>query len=453
VLKDLQRCIRLAKKALAVDPSNLAAFELAVSALRTLADHEGLADLYELALEHEPTEEVAVRLINDLMAICRDHLKDPIRIARAARRAMRLAPRRVDLRITLAEAYESRGLLDDALDQARAAITLAPTSTDAYRIAQRLMDAAANKDGAYAAACITRWLDPGDAEAAQYVDKLASPGLLVAERTLSDEDWGLLSTEVHSSLLIALDAIYDAARTLLLRGRGRKPMALDPSLRHAPESTATLARTVHWAGQLLRITMPAVYIMPELDEPLAIPQTEEPSLLLGRSLATGHSLPELAFLAGRHLALFRREYYLLGLYGNAQDLAEPLRYGLYLAADLPVPAESDRATAKAFQRLLTDQDLEQLREVTDLLELDLEALLEEWTEAVLRTATRAGVLACGHPHIAGDVLERYPLYGPLDLREQQETVALFSMSDQYTELRRRLGVVLSPPPDTDQSTK
>ena len=79
--------------------------------------------------------------------------------------------------------------------------------------------------------------------------------------------------------------------------------------------------------------------------------------------------------------------------------------------------------------------------------------VEDWTEAVLRTATRAGVLACGHPHIAGDVLERYPLYGPLDLREQQETVALFSMSEQYTELRRRLGVVLSQPPDTDQSTK
>lgn len=447
VLGDLQRAVRLAKKAFAADPSSSVAFDLAVSGLRSLGDQEGLADLYELALEHEPIEDVAVRLINDLMAVCREHLKDPIRIARAARRAMRLAPRRVDLRITLAEAYESRGLLDDALDQVRAAMTLAPTSPNAYRVARRLMDAAGNTDGAFAAASITRWLDPSDAEAVQYVDAHGSPGLLVAERTLSDEDWELLTAEMHSSLLIALDAIYDAARTLLLRGRGRKPVTLDPALRHPPESTATLARTVHWAGQLLRVPMPAVYIMPELEEPLSIPQTEEPSLLLGRSLATGHSLPELAFLTGRHLALFRREFYLLGLYGNARDLAEPLRYGLLMAANLPVPDDADRATAKAFQRLLTDQDLEQLREAVDLLELDLEALLEEWTAAVLRTATRAGVLACGHPHVVGEILERYPLYGPLDLKDQQETIALFSMSDQYTELRRRLGVG-APPRDS-----
>ena len=76
--------------------------------------------------------------------------------------------------------------------------------------------------------------------------------------------------------------------------------------------------------------------------------------------------------------------------------------------------------------------------------------MEDNTTAFIGTgvpmlAASLGLLACGHPHIAGPLLEKYPLLGAIDLAEQRSTVALFALSDQYTELRRRLGVTLSMP--------
>jgi hypothetical protein len=186
-----------------------------------------------------------------------------------------------------------------------------------------------------------------------------------------------------------------------------------------------------------------VYILPDLEEPLVVARTEEPSLLFGRALATGHTLPELAFLSGRHLTLFRREYYLLALFRNARKLALPLRGALMLASGRSASRDDVRNVARKLQRLLGDNDLEQLREATDLLDADIDGLLEDWMGAVQRTATRAGLLACGHPQIAGALLDRYPLRGALDPGQQREALVLFALSDQYSELRRRLGAVLT----------
>lgn len=443
-LGDLSRAARLAKKAFERDPSNPVALEFAASVLKSLNDFAGVADLYEQALAIEPLPEVGLRLMSNLISVYREQLRDPERAARTARKAIRLAPSRADLRIVLADAYEKQGLLDEALDQARAAAMIAPEIPATYRVARHILQHAGNLDGAYAAAGIASWLDPNDTESARFAGAYDSGSLLVAERTLTDEDWELLAAEVNPSLLVALDAIHDAVVTLRVKSRNRKPIELDPSMRHNPEkSTATVARSVHWAGRLLRISLPAVYILPDLEEPLVVARTEQPSLLFGRELASGHTLPELAFLSGRHLTLFRREYYLHALFRDARKLALPLRGALTLASGRTSNREEVRNMAKRLQRLLQDNDLEQLREATELLDADIDRLLEEWMAAVQRTAIRAGLLACGHPQTAGPLLERYPLRGALAPEQQTEALILFALSDQYAELRRRLGVRLS----------
>jgi tetratricopeptide (TPR) repeat protein len=443
-LGDSTRAAQLARRAFDLDPSNAVALEVVTSVLRSLNDFSGIAEVYEQALALEPVPEVALRLLGDLITVYREQLRDPERTARAARRAIRLAPDRADLRIVLADAYDRQGLLGEALDQARAAATIAPDISVTYRIARRILHRAGNIDAAYAAAGLATWLDPDDVESARFTNVFDSASLLVAERTLADEDWSLLADEVNPSLLVALDAIHDAVVTLRVTSRNRRAPELDPAMRHSPEkSTATVARSVHWAGRLLRIALPAVYILPDLDEPLVVARTEEPSLLFGRALATGHTLPELAFLSGRHLTLFRREHYLLALFRNARKLALPLRGALMLASGRSSNREDVRNVAKKLQRLLQDHHLERLRETTDLLNADLDGLLEDWMGAVQRTATRAGLLACGHPQIAGALLDRYPLRGALAPEQQREALVLFALSDQYAEVRRRLGIQLA----------
>ncbi|MBN1610747.1 MAG: hypothetical protein JW940_29220 [Polyangiaceae bacterium] len=443
-LGDSSRAAHLARKAFDLDPTNPVALEFAVSVLRSLNDFGTIAELYEQALGLEPMPEVALRLLSDLVTVYREQLRDPERTARAARKAIRLAPDRADLRIVLADAYDRQGLLGEALDQARAAAMIAPDISVTYRVARRILQRSGNIDAAYAAAGLATWLDPDDIDSARFTNVFDSTSLLVAERTLADEDWELLADEVHPSLLVALDAIHDAVVTLRVNSRNRKAPELDPAMRHSPEkSTATVARSVHWAGRLLRIGLPAVYVLPDLDEPLVVARTEEPSLLFGRALATGHTLPELAFLSGRHLTLFRREYYLLALFRNARKLALPLRAALMLASGRSSGREDVRNVARKLQRLLQDNDLEQLREATDLLDADIDGLLEDWMGAVQRTATRAGLLACGHPQIAGTLLDRYPLRGALSPEQQREALVLFALSDQYAELRRRLGIQLT----------
>jgi tetratricopeptide (TPR) repeat protein len=443
-LGDSSRAERLARKAFDLDRTNPVALEFTVSVLKSQNDFAGIAELYEQALALELVPEVALGLLSDLIAVYREQLRDPERTARTARRAIRLAPDRADLRIVLADAYDRQGLLGEALDQARAAAMIAPDIPVTYRIARRILQRSGDVDAAYAAAGLASWLDPSDIESARFTNAFDSTSLLVAERTLADEDWQLLADEVNPSLLVALDAIHDAVVTLRVNSRNRKPLELDPTMRHSPEkSTATVARSVQWAGRLLRIGLPAVYILPDLDEPLVVARTDEPSLLFGRALATGHTLTELAFLSGRHLTLFRREYYLLALFRNARKLALPLRGALMLASGRSPAREDVRNVAKKLQRLLKDSDLEQLCEATDLLDADIDALLEEWMGAVQRTATRAGLLACGHPQIAGTLLDRYPLRGALDPEQQREALVLFALSDQYSELRRRLGVQLA----------
>jgi len=151
----------------------------------------------------------------------------------------------------------------------------------------------------------------------------------------------------------------------------------------------------------------------------------------------------LAFMAGRHLTMYRAEHYVRTLFPAVPDL-EDLFLAAITLANPAVPLSVDvkqrvGPIAAAIEPLLAPVQIDALRGyLLRFVEEGGRTNLQRWGAAVDKTACLAGLLLCGDLPTAAKVLNAEEGSGGELLRD----LVAFATSDAHAKLRSQLGIAM-----------
>jgi tetratricopeptide (TPR) repeat protein len=290
-------------------------------------------------------------------------------------------------------------------------------------------------------------------EEAEYAQVLVSDSLPTPQRALENADYDSLvfPTDFDREMALALDQLDQAlisADVFILKNAVQLPKEtpiLDPET-----STVTLARSFLWTSRLLSVAIPELAILADATTPLKLVLEENrPRIIVSKSLASGFSLPELAYLAARHATLLlpgfairdhSPDHRMLGsaLYvlsaitnGSSRGLKALGEYEQKLGKRLTNQLDKNQKLAAEVGRLVGDASASLT---------DCESRAWHWLRAVDQIRLRVALLACGNPVTALKLNREFPLDGPWSAEEQLDLIAAFAGSPEHCELRSRLGI-------------
>lgn len=237
-----------------------------------------------------------------------------------------------------------------------------------------------------------------------------------------------LDVPPHPREVAGLDALFNQLGYATLLGldddipepRPKKRDKIAPAALAAPLSTA-LAEAAALVGQ----AVPPLYVRDDAKEPLGPTFVDgKPAMVVSMALAGRLAPSALAFHAGRALSLMRARalpLWLLPLEA-LRDALEGLVRERVAPELLFGDAKNSKRRGKALERALPPAArMAVTSAVSEWLVKPSRATLLEEREAVLRTAERAGLVACGSLVVASSCLEA--LYGP-DRRWRHPLIAL-----------------------------
>lgn len=453
-LGDRSMAVRLARETLDVDPTALGALEVVASVLGEAEEWLELATVYQRVLLRLADGPIAARVAAHLGDIRRTRLGDFDGALKAFERAQACDPGDPSVLRKLAEVQEERGEISSAIGFRRAEAKAAPSEPISYTAALHLFNSAGDIDAAWNAAGALVALDAADDTARALHDAHRDGGLLQVQRGLSFADWssGLLDPERDREISNLLAFIEEAAMRVRLDQltRARALPDLPDSARHDPEkSTAMLARSLLWTSKLLGSDAPLLYVIEGAQGHMAPAAAWTRTSLVSRSLASGLSLGELSFLWARHLTFHYAEHNLLTFYPTTKDLTNLLFAAKAVGSPDPRSIDFPDGDAKALARQLGNalNDAAQRELASRVRGLSTDTLAERanaWARSVELVAGRIGLLACGDVSVAADLVARFPMPGLLSPRTQKEDLLAYAISEQYGEMRSRLGAQIRP---------
>lgn len=348
----------------------------------------------------------------------------------------------------LAQELEKEGLLPHALRALQLSASAEPRRASAYRGQIRLAERLGRPGLAGAAAMALCHLGEADMDEDLLADQHRPEGPIAARRPLAPAAWEThLAPSVVPGVRGVLAAIEGAAiqaKIDELREAQRLPQ-LDPQARQDPQaSTVSAVRAFAFAGKLLGIPLPELYILPEVPGGVAAVATELPTTVLGRSLLSGRSTVELAFLMARHLAYHRPGARLALYYPSLADLSALLHAAVQIGRPGVSVSSPHAATAGRLYAAIAPRLDERARGALGaaLDELDQAGRrpdLPLWLRRLELTATRAGLLACGDLTVAARLVEHDPApIGDLSPRAKADDLLVFATSDAYEALRKEI---------------
>jgi tetratricopeptide (TPR) repeat protein len=432
------------QKAAALDLGCTEALGAARELLEERQDWSGLANLCELVASRHVDEAERATATEKLAMVFTEHVRDPELAAKTWARIATTRPNDVVVKEQLARSQAKAGAAEAAVEQCRGVVALEPRRVAPYQIALEAFQELGLHDHAFGAASALDYLGAADINDSLIAAAHRPENLLPVKNSLAQEDWrrgGLLIEPDDTVRLLELVAepAMAAERTWLKKKKALPN--LTPEARHDTQaSTTTLAKSLLWAARLLEIGEPALYLVDDVPAGLRVVPAPERIVVAGRSVASGVSLPELAFLWGRKLALLHPEHYLLVHFPRAERLTD-LVAALSVATGLDASATPGHVKhlSGAFKRRL---DAARVDEVRALLNRGAGAAerLRAWARAIELSAVRAGLVSCGHLQFAAELTQRFAFGGETTPHEQVGELLRYSISEPYAGLRRHLGV-------------
>jgi tetratricopeptide (TPR) repeat protein len=422
-----------------LEQDDLRAFEKALLGQTVRLDKAGAH-----AAEAEVWREVAL--------LRKDKLNDLRGAIEALDRCVERVPADVEARVALAELLAQAGEAESAIMSLEIAAWHAPGREHTYRFLHELLVKAGRIDQAYACAAALVLLDEADLDEQLFFDQYQPESRVSPKHSLDTAGWERLYPMGQDANVGAiLDLVAPHAIEYKLDWLQKKGMLpdLDPETRQDPEkSTVSLTRTFVWASTVLDVPLPEIYIGDEVPGGIAAVPAEMPTALVGKSVLSGRNLKELGFLVGRDITYFRPAHYILILYSSLKDLT-----ALFLASvcvvrpDRSVPEASKseiNALRKFIAKRLSDDEKERLEQAVDRFESDgVRADLVGWARSIEVAATRAGFLLCGDLGVVNQLLANDDrTVGDLTSRDRIHDLLPFSVSENYAELRRDLGIAV-----------
>lgn len=441
---DLVEALAHAQACLESFPESALALQIAAGALVSRGDFASLAGLYDDLIRRLSPAPEAAQLCAAASRLWLGQLRNPGHARELLERGLLLDPHNPSLQRELADLLDSSGDHAQALQHSLAALRANPVSPAAAQAAFQRLSKSEAKEQLFTVACLLSFLGhAGNRE----VDVLAAhrgATLPRPTRSLQEDDFrfGLDVAADDPELTRALAMLEPYVRQLELP-KSKQQRQLLESLRaeDVERSTTMLARTFGWTCRLLTLGSPALYLADADSLPALLP-VESTGFVVGKALGRGLSLAELAFLWGRALSWSRPQTRILYTLGSSMKLTILLRAAC-ANAGLGEPAGADtKQLAKALKKDVPPATWTALGPTLAPLQADLDERVERWKHAADRIANRVGLLACGDPELAARTLDRFPTTDSGTRRQQLSELLGFALSDEYQELRRRLGLHL-----------
>lgn len=324
-----------------------------------------------------------------------------------------------------------------------------PTNPDALIALGEALDAAGERDRRLFVAQALTVLNAAGIHDEKWVNDYKDTALPKPRAGLSQSAW--TDQLLHPDQEITTGNIFGIIAPAVLLGKvaalGReghlyKPGAdqkQDPAL-----STVSAVRALAWAAAVLGVGIPTVVVDPKCDGQFVHTPALPPMTLVASGALSGRAQQELAFLAGRHLTMYRAEHYVRALFPSVPDLEDLFLAALTLGNPaLPLAADvKQRAVpiASALEPLLQPTQIDALRaHLLRFVEEGGRTNLQRWGAAVDKTACRAGLLLCGDLTTAAELLKAEE--GPSG--ELLRDLIAFATSAAHAKLRQQLGISLA----------
>ena len=305
----------------------------------------------------------------------------------------------------------AEGADDAALVELEAAAAQEPTRVSVYEKAFASHRRTGRTDAALLAALALEELEAADVDHQILIDQFRSVGPVRVRSSLDEAAWAALrspgSDDVLTALFAAVENAAIAARVDELREQ-RKLVVLDPADRLSEASTASIVRSFHWAARVLSVACPNLYLRDDAPNGIAAIHALEPSTGLGPTVLSGPSAKDLAFLAGRHLTLYRPGHQVLLYYPGRDDLTTLLLAAAQVAMPKAAAPSKDAAVvglrARLARHIEADEKAALKKAVRDLDARGGQAALGAWMCSVELTAARVGLLLSGDLAVATAIL-------------------------------------------------
>lgn len=451
----LARAIELYGEALDHDPLTARAFDAVATALIEAGDdtaYERALLAQTVRLDRVGAHAAEAEIWRTIAVLRHERMDDLTGAIEALDRCLERIPTDVEARAELAKLLVAAGELEAAAMSLEIAAWHAPGRAETYRALMSVCAQSGHVDRAWNASAVLAELGEADMDEDLYYQQYQPDGPVRPVRSLDDAAWVWLYPPSHDPHVRAILRVVAPAaidyRLEQLRSQRMLP-ELDPKARQDPEtSTVSLTRTFKWASKILDVPLPEIYVADQVPGGIAAVPAEMPTALVGRSVLSGRSLKELAFLVGRDITFYRPEHYVLVMYPSLRELT-----WLFLGAvravrpKLPLPEGTRKEisdTAKYLEaRLVAEQRRELELAVEHFEQAGGRADLTGWARSIEVAAMRAGLLLCGDVQVVHGLLAKDDReVGDLTVVDRLNDLLPFLVSDSYRKLRERLGILV-----------
>lgn len=454
--QEMGRAVELFNEALDLNPDFLEAFERINKILTAQKDWKQLERSFRKMIHRiagKGKTDLEYNLWHNLGVVYRDRLADVDKSIEAFRMASRIKPDDLTQRKILAELYETANQLDLAVQEQQEILRRDPVQVAPYRALYTLYYQKQAYDEAWCMCGALTFLGKANEDQQKFYLDYRPEGMPQVKNRLDNELWRRCvfhRTEdpLIGSIFEMLTGAALQAKIKQLQAANQLPV-LDKRYKQEPHTTTvTFAKTFFLVAKVLGITTPELYVHTNIQGGLTAAPVLPFASVAGQSVLSGLTPHELSFVVAKHLSNYRGEHYIKNIFPTQSELTQLFFAGLRMVMrDAPVPPEMVQnadVTAKALGTLMQPQHLEGLRHlVKQFMDTKGAINIKRWLQATDLTACRAGLLVCGDLAIAQKILRMEPhVPGELTPEEKMMEMVVFSVSNEYFELRKALGIAI-----------
>ncbi|HEY1955683.1 MAG TPA: tetratricopeptide repeat protein [Polyangiaceae bacterium] len=454
---DVDAALTYYDRALEADPTLVRAIDEALELAQKKGDHDSTERYLKLQLDRakEAQDRAAIpKILDQLGALYQKFLNEPEMAIDAFEAAQAFDPENKERGDVLAELYASdvSQYLDKAVKAQSQILRRNPYRVESYKLLRRLYTEARRGDAAWCLCQALAVLNLAEPDEERFYRSHRADNAAPAQAVMTDEDWRRLAHPEQDGMLTNIFAMIQPTiirtRTQPLESLGYdRRYAIDPALHPYPVSQ-TLYYVMGVLGMQGNQNSPLVFQNPNDPSGLGFIHAHSPAIVLGRA-AFEAQVPtqSMAFVAGRHLTYYRQGYYVRHLVPTGTGLKAWLFAAIKtcvpqfpVSADLVGPVDEAMTAMRPDFQGVQKERLASL--VSKLIQTGASLDLKKWVASVDLTADRIGFLLAHDLQMATEVIRATEEGASVPGKERVKEAVLFSVSEEYFEVRQKLGIAV-----------
>ncbi|MBA2660875.1 MAG: tetratricopeptide repeat protein, partial [Bradymonadaceae bacterium] len=447
--------VKLFDNALDTDVKMLKSFEAIDRILTQAKDWKELSRAYRRMLhrvgEHDDgtMEGIKTLLWQNLGEIYRTRLGDLKTATEAYKIAVGLNPSDSKIRLILAELYEKTGdNPDGAIEQHKELIKLDPFRVESYRVLFKSYIQKKEYDKAWCMSSALSFLQHASEQEEKFFRQYLGTNLQAAKGSFNQEMFKLLNHPEQDVLISYIMSILgQGLRSTYAQQIKVWNVHKKKDLLNIDEPVLFCKIYSYSARTMGLMPAPQVYLQAAQALGMRNANSDPPCVIIGGDVRQKSSDRELAFVVSKTLCWMLPQHYL----GSVGYPTEVLKVYFLALMDLTDPSlgigaslgEQGAEVKRQIMEIPAQMLMGAQKAMRQFLASGQNPNLSDWLVHCENTAIRMGLLLCGDIHQAASCIKNdvVPI-GKATPKDKIREMVLFSISDEYFELRERLGLAI-----------